>query len=156
MADHGTVLADALAQIPASWRSGREVGDDPSEVAHKVLIRADASGTSHWFAEECVDRNLEFSIGFHIDPRVRDGVMCVSTGCWHRAIDPGGAHRDGAEVIELTDRFDLGSRPEGARLIVGRERPHPSAQLTLFDTIEGFRHTAFITNQTGASDLSGQ
>ena len=29
-----------------------------------------------------------------------------------------------------------------------RERPHPGAQLSLFDTIEGFRHTAFITNQT--------
>ena len=29
-----------------------------------------------------------------------------------------------------------------------RERPHPGAQLSLFDTVEGFRHTAFITNQT--------
>lgn len=28
------------------------------------------------------------------------------------------------------------------------KRPHPGAQLSLFDTIEGFRHTAFITNQT--------
>jgi len=35
-----------------------------------------------------------------------------------------------------------------ARLIVRRERPHPGAQLSLFDTIEGFHHTAFITNQT--------
>jgi hypothetical protein len=34
-------------------------------------------------------------------------------------------------------------------LIVRRERPHPGAQLSLFDTIEGFRHTAFITNTTG-------
>ena len=31
-----------------------------------------------------------------------------------------------------------------------RERPHPGAQLSLFDTVEGFRHTAFITNQTDA------
>lgn len=30
-----------------------------------------------------------------------------------------------------------------------RERPHPGAQLSLFDTIEGFRHTAFITNTRG-------
>ncbi len=29
-----------------------------------------------------------------------------------------------------------------------RETPHPGAQLTLFDTIEGKRHTAFITDQT--------
>jgi len=30
-----------------------------------------------------------------------------------------------------------------------RERPHPGAQLTLFDTAEGFRHTCFITNTEG-------
>lgn len=146
--DHVTVLADALAQLPASWRAGHGVGDDPSEVAHRVLIRADAGGASHWFAEECVDRNLEYSFGFHIDHRVRDGVMCVPTGCWHHAIDAGGRRRDGAEVIELTDFVDLSTWPEGTRLIVRRERPHPGAQLSLFDTIEGFRHTAFITNQT--------
>jgi len=34
-------------------------------------------------------------------------------------------------------------------LIIRRERPHPGAQLTLFDTSEGFRHTCFITNTEG-------
>lgn len=146
--DHVTLLADALDQLPASWRAGHDVGDDPNDVVHRVLIRADAGGASHWFAEECVDRNLEFSFGFHIDHRVRDGVMMVPTGCWHPAIDAGGARRDGAEVVELTDFVDLTNWPDGTRLIVRRERPHPGAQLSLFDTIEGFRHTAFITNQT--------
>ena len=152
--DHVTVLADALAQLPAEWRAGHAVGDDPSDVAHRVLIRADAGGASHWFAEECVDRNLEYSFGFHIDHRVRDGVMCVPTGCWHPAIDAGGERRDGAEVVELTDFVDLTTWPQGTRLIVRRERPHPGAQLSLFDTIEGFRHTAFITNQTSV-DVAG-
>ncbi len=146
--DHVTVLAAALDQLPAQWRAGHGVGDDPSEVAHRVLIRADAGGASHWFAEECVDRNLEFSFGFHIDHRVRDGVMMIPSGCWHPAIDAGGARRDGAEVVELTEVVDLANWPIGTRLIVRRERPHPGAQLSLFDTIEGFRHTAFITNQT--------
>jgi len=146
--DHVTVLADALEQLPDQWRAGHEVGDDPSKVEHRVLIRADAGGASHWFAEECADRNLEYSFGFHIDHRVRDGVMCVPSGCWHPAIDAGGHRRDGAEVVELTEFVDLATWPEGTRLIVRRERPHPGAQLSLFDTIEGFRHTAFITNQT--------
>jgi hypothetical protein len=146
--DHVTVLADALDQLPAAWSAGHSVGDDPSKAAHRVLIRADAGGASHWFAEECVDRNPDYSFGFHIDHRVRDGVMCVPTGCWHPAIDAGGQRRDGVEVIELTEFVDLSTWPEGTRLIVRRERPHPGAQLTLFDTIEGFRHTAFITNQT--------
>jgi hypothetical protein len=146
--DHVTVLADALEQLPVEWSAGHAVGDDPDEVVHRVLIRADAGGASHWFADECVDRNLEFSFGFHIDHRVRDGVMMIPTGCWHPAIDAGGQRRDGAEVVELTDFVDLSTWPEGTRLIVRRERPHPGAQLSLFDTIEGFRHTAFITNQT--------
>ena len=36
--------------------------------------------------------------------------------------------------------------PEGTRLIVRRERPHPGAQLDLFDTISGFRHQVFATD----------
>jgi Transposase DDE domain group 1 len=146
--DHVSLLADALDQLPATWRAGHDAGNDPADVAHQVLIRADAGGASHWFAEECVDRNLEFSFGYQIDHRVRDGVMCIPTGCWHHAIDSNGQRRDGAEVVELTEFVNLDSWPEGTRLIVRRERPHPGAQLTLFDTIEGFRHTAFITNQT--------
>ena len=34
------------------------------------------------------------------------------------------------------------------RVIARRERPHPGAQLTLFDIDEGFRHQVFITDQT--------
>jgi Transposase DDE domain group 1 len=32
-------------------------------------------------------------------------------------------------------------------LIVRRERPHPGAQLSVFDCETGYRHTAFITDQ---------
>jgi hypothetical protein len=33
-------------------------------------------------------------------------------------------------------------------VIVRRERPHPGAQLTLFEARDGWRYTAFITNTT--------
>ncbi len=147
--DHVTLLADALAQLPAAWRVGHRAGDDPAAVERRVLVRADSAGASHWLAEECVDRNIEFSLGYAIDERVRDGVTCVPTGCWHPAVDANGDRRDGAEVVELTDLVNLDTWPTGTRLIVRRERPHPGAQLSLFDTIEGFRHTAFITNTAG-------
>lgn len=147
--DHVQLLADALAQLPAVWRRGHQVGDDPALADRKLLVRADAAGASHWLAEECVDRNIEFSLGYQIDERVRDGVMMVPTGCWHPAVDTNGDRRDGAEVVELTELVNLDAWPTGTRLIVRRERPHPGAQLSLFDTIEGFRHTAFITNTTG-------
>ena len=32
------------------------------------------------------------------------------------------------------------------RIILRRERPHPGAQLTLFETRDGCRYTAFVTN----------
>ena len=35
------------------------------------------------------------------------------------------------------------------RVICRRERPHPGAQLSLFDTHAGWRHTCFITNTKG-------
>jgi hypothetical protein len=44
---------------------------------------------------------------------------------------------------------NLDAWPTGTRLIVRRERPHPGAQLSLFDTVDGFRHTACITNTAG-------
>jgi hypothetical protein len=52
-------------------------------------------------------------------------------------------------VIDLTPKVTLTGWPQGTRLMVRRERPHPGAQLSLFDDIEGRRHTAHITNQTG-------
>jgi hypothetical protein len=65
---------------------------------------------------------------------------------WQPAVEPGGRRRDGAQVIELTGLVNLDTWPTSTRLIVRRERPHPGAQLSLFDTVEGLRHTAFITD----------
>jgi hypothetical protein len=149
-ADHVVVLADAIAQLPAVWQAGHDHGDPPERRERRILVRADSAGASHWLAEDCVDRNCEFSFGYGIDERVRDGVVMVPTGCWQRAINADGGHRDGAQVAELTGLVNLDAWPAGTRLIVRRERPHPGAQLSLFDTIEGHRHTAFITNQPGA------
>ena len=60
-----------------------------------------------------------------------------------------GGFRDGAWVIELTGLVRLEEWSEDLRLICRRERPHPGAQLTLFDTHAGFRHTCFVTNTAG-------
>ena len=39
-------------------------------------------------------------------------------------------------------------------MIVRKERPHPGAQLSLFDEIEGLRHTAFICAERTAGETS--
>ena len=147
--DHVVVLEAAIAQLPAAWQAGHHPGDDPATAQKRLLIRADAAGASHWLTEECRDRNLQYSIGYHIDHRVRDALLLTQEQAWVRAIEPGGKIRDGAEVAELTDLIDLAAWPEGTRLIVRREDPHPGAQLSLFDTVEGKRHTAFITDTVG-------
>jgi hypothetical protein len=70
------------------------------------------------------------------------------------ALELDGSVRDGAFVTELTGLIDLYRWGEGMRLFSRREHPHPGAQLTLFDTQEGWRHQCFLTNSQGsAADL---
>jgi hypothetical protein len=70
-------------------------------------------------------------------------AACVD---WIPAIDTDRELRDGAEIAELTHLVDLSAYPAGTRMIVRRERPHPGAQLSVFDTVEGLRHQVFITD----------
>jgi hypothetical protein len=46
----------------------------------------------------------------------------------------------------LVDPGLLASFPAGTRPICRRERPHPGAQLSLFDTVNGKRHQVFATD----------
>jgi hypothetical protein len=55
-------------------------------------------------------------------------------------------HRDGAEICEITGLVDTSGFPAGTRLIARRERPHPGAQLRLFDTVNGMRHQVVATD----------
>ena len=147
--DHIKVLHAAIAQLPEAFQAGHHEGDAPSDVAHRVLVRADSAGATHRFIEVLADTNCEFSLGFAIDQRVRDALRCAQEEDWVDAVESDGTVRDGAEVIELTELCDLGNWGDRVRLIARRERPHPGAQLTLFDTEEGARHQCFITSSQG-------
>ena len=152
--DHIEVLRAAISQLPAAWRAGHELGDDNDLVVHPVCVRADSAGATHDLVDELTERNCEFSIGFQIDQKVRDALLLAQEEDWVPAIDLDGTIRDGAFVIELTDVIDLEGWGEGIRCFSRRERPHPGAQLTLFDVQEGMRHQCFITNSQGeAADL---
>jgi hypothetical protein len=52
-------------------------------------------------------------------------------------------------VAELTGSVELSGWPQGTRLIVRRERPHPGAQLS-FSDVDGHRFTCFLTDQPDA------
>jgi hypothetical protein len=147
-ADHVTCLDQAIAALPEDYQAGHGEGDDPAEVRFPILARADSAGATHRFVDELVARNLDFSIGYPIDSRIRDGLGLVQEEDWDSAINTDGTTRADAYVVELTDLVDLSSWGDGVRLIARRERPHAGAQLSVFDTIEGWRHTCHLTNTT--------
>jgi hypothetical protein len=137
-ADHIEVLDLALAQIPDAHRYGTD-----------ILIRCDSAGASHAFLNHIRDLREQgirtyFSVGAAVTEAIRTAIVaCVD---WLPAIDADRELRDGAEIAELTHLVDLSAYPHGTRMIVRRERPHPGAQLSLFDTVEGLRHQVFITD----------
>ncbi len=138
-ADHIEVLTDAIAQIPAAHRK-------------KLLIRSDGAGASHtlldWLTEQgkVRGRSVEYSVGFAITEKIRDAIDLIPKKIWTPALDADGGVREGGDVAELTGLLDLAKWPEGMRVIVRRERPHPGAQLSLFEERDGWRYQAFVTN----------
>lgn len=144
--DHLELLDRALAVLPVDYRAGHEPGDDPRSVRHHIVLRADSAGATHGFVAGLVEANIEYSIGHPINAAVREALLLFQEEDWRPAIETDGTVRDGAEVAELTDLMDLSAWGIDARLVVRRERPHPGAQLSMFDMSEGWRHTAFITN----------
>ena len=133
-ADHFAVLGLALEQLPAE------------DLHREILVRTDIGGQTHAFTADCREAAIRFSVGYELNDTVRHAILEVPETAWEQAINAGGADRDGAWVAELTDRLDLSAWPEGSRLIVRRERPHPGAQFTIFEE-HGYRHTCFLTDQ---------
>ena len=144
--DHLELLDQAIGSLPPEYQVGHEPGDEPGLVRHHILVRADSAGATHDFVSGLTEANIEYSIGHPVDQGVREALLLFQEEDWVEAIEADGTVRDGAQVAELTDLMDLSTWGEDARLISRRERPHPGAQLSLFDTSEGFRHTCFITN----------
>ncbi|MCX4515827.1 IS1380 family transposase [Streptomyces sp. NBC_01619] len=148
--DHIAIVDDALAQLPEAHRYGTE-----------ILIRADSAGSSKAFLahlRQLRERGMNtfFSVGTAVTEDVRRAIRTVPDRLWHPALDQDGSLRSGAEVTELTGLVDLTGYPDGTRLMVRRERPHPGAQLSLFDQDEGLRHQVFLTDTPFAGGGSAQ
>ena len=148
-ADHIVVLDQALAALPEQARPRPDEPDGP-----RVLARSDSAGATHAFADACVERGVGFSFGFPVDNRIQRIVDAIPESCWHPAIQTDGEFREGAWVAEATGMIDLDTWPEGSRLILRKERPHPGAQLSFTD-VDGHRITAVLTN-TPAGTVPGQ
>jgi hypothetical protein len=90
---------------------------------------------------------MRFSFGYELTESVRTAILETPADAWLAALDQDGSERENGQVTEITDRVDLSSWPEGSRLIVRRERPHPGAQLSFTDH-DGYRFQAILTDQT--------
>jgi hypothetical protein len=94
--------------------------------------------------------NLQFSFGYELTETVRSTILQTSDEDWIPALDQDGSERENGQVVEITDRLDLSTWPDGSRLIVRRERPHPGAQLSFTDH-DGYRFQAIVSDQTDPS-----
>jgi hypothetical protein len=137
--------ADQIRVLDRAWGQLPELPDELD-----VLVRADTAGAVH----ELVDHirqvlHARFSVGMRLQGQLRDQIHALEEhdDRWQPAIRQDGTPRKGAAVAELTDLVELSGWPPGSRLLVRREPLHPGAQQT-FDDIDGYRFTAFLTDQS--------
>ena len=133
--DHKTVIDLALGQIPQQYIERIE-----------ILVRADSAGATHGLVDYCREGGMRFSVGYELTEQVRAAILQIPEDAWVAALDQDGSERTNGEVAEITDSVDLTGWPEGSRLIVRRERPHPGAQLSFTDH-DGYRFQAILTDQ---------
>jgi hypothetical protein len=152
-ADHLEVLDAATAQIPAKHR-------------RDLLITVDGAGASHGLIQHITalnakpGRRVHYSVGWELGARERAAIGRIPKTAWHTVLDHHGDPRplDKAGVVELTallrqhpDGDQLENWPADLRIICRREKPHPGAQLSLFEEADGWRYQLFATNTPTSS-----
>jgi hypothetical protein len=132
--DHVDVVELALEQLPR----------DVVERA-RIVVRTDSAAATHQLTDELRAARINFLMGYDLTETVRRAILELPESAWRPAIRQDGQPRDGASVAEITDHLELTGWPEGARVIVRRERPHPGAQLSFTDH-DGHRFLATLTD----------
>jgi hypothetical protein len=135
--DHVDVGEQALEQLPR----------DVVERA-QIVVRTDSAAATHELTDELRGVQINFLMGFDLTQTVRQAILSVPESAWRAAVRQDGEDREGAWVAEITDALDLAGWPEGCRVIVRRERPHPGAQLSFTDH-DGHRFLATLTDLDG-------
>jgi hypothetical protein len=165
-ADHLTVLEAAITAVPPAFRRRLMITCDGAGASHDLITRLDTLAARPGY-------QVIYSVGWELGKRERAAIAAVPAGAWQIAVDergearerrtedacgdPGCAHRrcwiEEAHVTELTGllrespaRDQLDGWPEKMRLFARRERPHPGAQLSLFETADGWRYSLWATN----------
>jgi hypothetical protein len=139
---------------------------DGAGASHGLIARLDTLAARRGY-------QLTYSVGWELGERERQAIRLVSGAAWQIAVDQRGevrerrageacpdtgcAHQkcwvEEAHVTELTALLregpagdHLAGWPATMRVFARRERPHPGAQLTLFETGNGYRYSLWATN----------
>jgi hypothetical protein len=171
VADHLEVLQAAITALPPARRRRLMVTCDGAGASHGLIERLDALAARP-------GHQLIYSVGWELGERERAAITAVPKHAWQIAIDGRSevrerraddacpdtccAHRrcwiEEACVTELTGLLregpggdQLKGWPATMRVFARRERPHPGAQLSLFEAADGWRYCLWVTNLPAAT-----
>jgi hypothetical protein len=137
VADQIEVAEEALEQLSADVAAEAE-----------IVLRCDSAGATHDLLDWAREGGTRFSVGLGLSEPVREAIARIPDRRWVCALNQDGSARHNGEVAEVSDLIDLSGWPQGSRLIVRRERPHPGAQLSFTDA-DGHRFQAILTDRAG-------
>jgi hypothetical protein len=170
-ADHLAMADAAIAALPPGFRRRLMITCDGAGASHAVVSRLDTLAARRGY-------ELTYSVGWALGEREKTALRLVPEQAWQIAIDGRGevrerragdacgnascAHRacwiEEADVTELTGLLrddpagdQLRAWPEAMRVFARRERPHPGAQLTLFEAGDGWRYSLWATNRLAST-----
>jgi len=145
VADHITVLREAVAQLPPRYR-------------HKIIFRADGAGATKdllaWIKAEAAQHGYtwHYSVGFDVTEPVRDAIATVRPSVWAPAVTPEGKVRRGAHVTDITGLLTLADGwPPEQRTLARTEPLHPRhhKQASAIEKQRGQRFQAIATDLPG-------
>lgn len=108
-------------------------------------VRTDSADGTHPFLDRLSRRGrwLSHSVKMTITDTIHQAVLKNPKKTWTPAYNAGGTQRPGAWAAKITDMPHLSTWPKLMRLIAGKERPHPGAQLRFTD-VDGLRLTSHL------------
>ena len=161
----------AIGALPPGFRRRLMITCDGAGASHDLIARLDKLAARPGY-------QVIYSAGWMLGEREKAALRLVPEQAWQIAIDGRGevreqragdacadsrcAHRacwiEEAHVTELTgllregpDGDRLRGWPATMRIFARRERPHPGAQLTLFEAGDGWRYSLWVTNRPAAT-----
>jgi DDE family transposase len=170
-ADHIALADAAIAALPPAFRRRLMITVDGAGASHDLVKHLDKLAARPGY-------QVIYSVGWALGEREKAALRLVPEQAWQIAIDSRGevrerraddacpdescAHRacwiEEAHVTGLTGLLRSGpggdqlkAWPATMRVFARRERPHPGAQLTLFEAGDGWRYSLWATNRPAAT-----